>query len=142
MQGFNLERFLAAQAPVYAAALRELRAGEKESHWMWFIFPQFAGLGRSAMARHFGIGSQAEARAYLSHPVLGGRLVECTEAVVQHRDLTAKAIFGSVDAMKFRSSMTLFEHVATDPRLFAAAIDQFHQGERDAETLKLAERRG
>jgi uncharacterized protein (DUF1810 family) len=135
--GFNLERFLAAQAPVYDQALAELRAGRKESHWMWFIFPQLAGLGRSATARFFAIVSADEARAYLAHPLLGGRLAECVEATLGHGDRSADAIFGSVDAMKFRSSLTLFEAAAAEPQLFASALDLFYSGSRDPGTLKL-----
>src|SRR3954463_1298348 len=91
---FNLARFVEAQAPVYAGALAELGRGRKESHWMWFVFPQLAGLGHSEMARHYAVGSLVEARAYLGHAVLGPRLTECTEAILVHRDLTAEAIFG------------------------------------------------
>ncbi len=105
---FDLERFVAAQAGVYPAALAELRAGEKRSHWMWFVFPQIAGLGRSAMAAAYAIGSIEEARAYLAHPVLGPRYLECVEALLTHRGRSAEAIMGTVDAMKLRSSLTLF----------------------------------
>ncbi len=112
MTEFNLDRFVEAQAPVYAQALAELRSGRKQSHWMWFVFPQLRGLGRSATAQHYGISSAAEARSYLDHQLLGPRLIECTEAVLAHRDQQAEAIFGPVDAMKFRSSMTLFEALA------------------------------
>jgi uncharacterized protein (DUF1810 family) len=133
---FGLARFVEAQAPVYAAALAELKRGRKESHWMWFVFPQLAGLGRSAMAQYYAIGSLAEARAYLGHPLLGPRLIECTEAIIAHRDLTAEAIFGPVDAMKLRSSLTLFE-AAGAPEPFGAALHLFFGGVRDAATLGL-----
>ena len=104
---------------------------------MWFVFPQIAGLGFSTMARLYAIGSLAEARAYLDHPRLGARLREATEAVLGHGDTTAEAIFGPIDAMKFRSSMTLFEAAAEDPALFAAALDAFYGGQRDPATLRL-----
>ena len=133
---FDLDRFLDAQRPIYAQALAELDAGRKESHWMWFIFPQLKGLGRSATATHYGIVSAAEARAYLGHEILGLRLLECTRAVLTHRDQRAETIFGSVDAMKFRSSMTLFDAVAgTGP--FGDALAHFYAGARDEATLRL-----
>jgi uncharacterized protein (DUF1810 family) len=135
--GFDLERFVEAQERVYEQALAELLEGRKQSHWMWFVFPQLAGLGRSATAQYYGIGSSEEARAYLEHVVLGTRLLECTRAVCRHRQRSAEAIFGSVDAMKFRSSMTLFEAVGEDPALFTQALELFHGGERDQATLAL-----
>jgi uncharacterized protein (DUF1810 family) len=128
---------VAAQKPVYEQALAELRAGNKQSHWMWYIFPQLAGLGRSATAQYYGIRSADEADAYLKHERLGRRLVECTGAVSAHAQRSAEAIFGSVDAIKFRSSMTLFEAVAEAPEPFANALELFHGGERDPATLKL-----
>ncbi|HEY5713377.1 MAG TPA: DUF1810 domain-containing protein [Allosphingosinicella sp.] len=134
---FDLERFVAAQAPVYASALAELTRGRKESHWMWFVFPQIAGLGRSPTAIRYAIGSAAEARAYLAHPLLGPRLAACVEAVLAHPDSSAEAIFGPVDAVKLRSSMTLFEAVADVPDRFAAVIETFHNGERDPPTLAI-----
>ena len=133
----DLTRFIEAQEGVYGQALAELRQGRKESHWMWFVFPQIAGLGTSPTARLFAIASAQEARAYLAHPVLGERLRECTAAVLAHRERRAEAIFGPVDAMKLRSSMTLFEAVADDPAPFAGALVAFHDGERDAATLRL-----
>ena len=136
MAGFDLGRFVAAQAHVYAQALAELRRGRKESHWMWFVFPQVAGLGRSAMARRYAIASLDEARAYLSHPLLGPRLRECTEAVLAHRGRDPAALFGPVDAMKFRSSMTLFEAVAENGAPFAEALEAFYGGKRDSATLE------
>ena len=131
----SLDRFVGAQEEgVYARALAELRTGRKESHWMWFVFPQIAGLGRSETARFYAIASLDEARAYLAHPVLGPRLVEATETIVSASG-TAEAILGPVDALKLRSSMTLFEAVAEEPAPFRAALDRFG-GERDAETVR------
>lgn len=133
----SLGRFVVAQEPVYAQALSELRRGRKESHWMWFIFPQLGGLGRSPTARFYGIDGRNEATAYLRHPLLGPRLLECTEALLAHPKRSAEQIFGPVDAMKFRSSMTLFEAVAEEPRTFGAALDLFYEGARDQQTLRL-----
>ena len=137
MAGVNLERFVAAQEGVHGRALAELRGGRKESHWMWFVFPQIAGLGRSPTARFYAIASADEARAYLAHPLLGARLGECVEAVLAHSERAADAIFGPVDAIKLRSSMTLFEAVAARPKLFAQALEAFYDGERDRATLRL-----
>ena len=140
MAELKLDRFVEAQAPVYSQALAELRSGRKASHWMWFVFPQLAGLGRSAIARYYGISSAAEARSYLDHQLLGPRLVECTRTVLAHRDRQAEAIFGPIDAMKFRSSMTLFEAagtVAGDREAFALALQHFYGGRRDEATLRL-----
>jgi uncharacterized protein (DUF1810 family) len=137
MAGFDLDRFVAAQADIYDQALAELRAGRKQSHWMWFVFPQIAGLGRSPTAIFYAIASAAEARAYLAHPLLGTRIVECTQAVLAHRGASAEAIFGGIDAMKLGSSMTLFEEVADDPAPFAAVLDDFFDAERDPATLML-----
>ena len=134
--GRDLSRFLAAQRDVYPRALAELRAGAKRSHWMWFIFPQIAGLGRSDMARHYAIRDLDEARAYLTHPVLGPRLRECSAAVLSHAGArSAEAIFGGIDAIKLRSSMTLFEAAGGDG--FASIIQAFFAGVRDPETLRL-----
>ena len=130
-----LERFIEAQQGVYAQALRELRAGNKQSHWMWFIFPQLAVLGRSATARFYGISDLAEARDYLADAVLGPRLAECTEAVLGWAGrLTAQEILGRVDALKFASCMTLFE-AAGGNEIFGRALDVFCGGERDGQTL-------
>ena len=137
MGGFELARFVEVQAPVYGQALAELSQGRKESHWMWFVFPQLAGLGRSETARFYGIVGEGEARAYLDHPLLGPRLVECTAAVIAHRGRAAEAIFGAVDAMKFRSSMTLFEALAAEPAPFAEALKLFYGGASDEATLRL-----
>ena len=137
MSRFDLDRFVEAQQRVYPLALAELRRGAKESHWMWFVFPQIAGLGLSPTARYYAIGSADEARAYLAHPLLGPRLRECTEKVLAHRDKPAEAIFGAIDAMKFRSSMTLFEAAADGAGRFGEALEAFYGGERDPATLRL-----
>ncbi|PAL24273.1 DUF1810 domain-containing protein [Sphingopyxis sp. GW247-27LB] len=132
----SLDRFVEAQTLAYAIALAEIRRGAKRTHWMWFIFPQIAGLGRSATARHFAIRSIDEARAYLDHPVLGPRYDECVAAL---QDLTISdpvAVFGEVDALKLRSSLTLFESARPDS-LVAAAIDRWFGGKRDEITLRI-----
>jgi uncharacterized protein (DUF1810 family) len=133
----ELERFEDAQDDIYVQALAELRAGRKVSHWMWFVFPQIAGLGRSAMAQRYAIRDLAEARAYLAHPVLGARLREATEAIGVHAGMSAEAILGEIDAIKLRSSLTLFEAAAEGKARapFAAALDTFYHGARDPETL-------
>jgi uncharacterized protein (DUF1810 family) len=133
----DLARFIEAQEGIYGQALAELRHGRKQSHWMWFVFPQIAGLGTSPTARRYAIASADEARAFLAHPLLGARLRDCIGAILSHRERGAEAIFGAVDAMKLRSSMTLFEAVADDPAPFAAALAAFHGGERDPATLRL-----
>ncbi|HEV2815864.1 MAG TPA: DUF1810 domain-containing protein [Allosphingosinicella sp.] len=132
-----LERFVTAQEGVYPRALAELRQGRKQSHWMWFVFPQLAGLGRSETARFYAIQSAAEARAYLAHRLLGPRLVECAEALLAQEERRPEAILGPVDAIKLRSSMTLFEAVADDPAPFAAVLDAFFAAGRDPATLRL-----
>jgi uncharacterized protein (DUF1810 family) len=132
---FNLQRFVDAQAPVYAQVLAELRAGSKRSHWMWFVFPQIAGLGRSETARYFAIGSRDEAAAYLAHPILGTRLRECCRLTMSIEGRSAREIFGSPDDMKFRSSLTLFAKVAPQEAVFAAALQKFFNGEADELTL-------
>lgn len=136
----GLERFVEAQAAVYADALRELREGRKRSHWMWFIFPQLRGLGSSGMAVRYGIESLDEAGLYLAHPLLGPRLVECTATVNEARALSAERIFGPVDAIKLRSSMTLFELAGGGP-LFSLCLDRFFAAVRDRRTLDLIEAR-
>lgn len=130
----DLERFLAGQQPAYAAALTELRQGRKEGHWIWFVFPQLAGLGRSEMSRYYGIASLAEARAYLAHPVLGARLHECAAVVLASDGRTALEIFGSIDAMKVCSCMTLFHRAAPDDPMFAAVLDRYFGGLPDEAT--------
>ena len=126
----DLERFVQAQDEhrTYEQAVAELRRGRKTSHWMWFVFPQIAGLGRSPMAQAYAIAGLDEARAYLAHPVLGPRLVECAEIVASHQGLTAEQIFGGIDAMKLRSSMTLFAWADEDQPVFTAVLDQYFDG--------------
>lgn len=131
---FDLERFVEAQEGVYETALRELRAGRKTSHWIWFVFPQLVGLGRSEMSRFYGIESIDEARAYLEHPVLGPRLRECVSTVLATSGAAADEIFGSLDAMKVRSSMTLFHRAAPDDPLFVDILDRFYAGVADEAT--------
>jgi uncharacterized protein (DUF1810 family) len=131
---YDLDRFLVAQQPVYDAVLDELRRGRKTSHWMWFVFPQIAGLGYSAMAQRFAIASLDEARAYLAHAVLGARLRECAELVLATRGRTAEEIFGSTDALKLRSCMTLFHRAAPDEPVFARMLDRFYGGVADEAT--------
>jgi len=133
---FDLDRFVAAQEPVLDRAMAELRTGRKTSHWMWFVFPQIAGLGHSAMARRFAISGRAEAEAYLRHPVLGPRLRACTELVNRIAERTAYEIFGSPDDLKFRSSMTLFANVAPDDAAFAEALRKYFDGVPDPATLE------
>jgi uncharacterized protein (DUF1810 family) len=131
---FDLQRFVDAQRGSYDTALGELRAGSKRSHWMWFVFPQIAGLGRSETARHFAISGLDEARAYLAHPVLGPRLVECTQVLADLDSTDAVAVLGSVDAQKLRSSMTLFAHADPEQPLFRAVLDSYFGGAEDDET--------
>ncbi len=132
---FHLQRFLDAQAPVLEQVRAELHRGEKETHWMWFVFPQLAGLGRSDMARRYAISSRAEAQAYLAHPILGPRLMKCTRLVNAVQGRSLEAIFGPIDALKFRSSMTLFAAVAAAPSVFHDALQQYCGGQPDAVTL-------
>lgn len=136
---YRLQRFVDAQdrAGTYAQALAELRAGRKESHWMWFVFPQLAGLGRSPTARTYGVGSLTEARAYLDHPVLGPRLLESTHALLPHANCSAKKILGEIDAIKLRSSMTLFAHAAPNEPAFSEVLEQFYAGDADEATERL-----
>jgi uncharacterized protein (DUF1810 family) len=133
---YRLERFIRAQdsGGIYQRAVAELRAGRKASHWMWFVFPQIAGLGFSTMSREFAISSLAEAQAYLRHPVLGPRIVECARIVAGIEGKTAAEIFGSVDAMKLRSSMTLFSAAAPGERMFARVLAEYFGGEPDQTT--------
>ncbi len=132
----DLARFLAAQRTSFDRALAELKRGRKESHWMWYVFPQVAGLGHSPTAERYAIQSRAEAAAYLAHPVLGPRLRECAEAVLAVPDRSASQIFGYPDDLKLRSSATLFEAVSPPGSAFARLLDRFFQGERDQETLR------
>ena len=132
---FDLQRFVDAQAPVYERVITELREGRKRSHWMWFVFPQIAGLGSSPMAQRYAISSRAEAAAYLAHPVLGPRLIECTRLVTATEGRSIHDIFGSPDDMKFHSSMTLFAEAAPGEEDFRAALDKYFGGESDPATL-------
>ena len=134
VMAFDLERFVAAQGHAYAGALRELRAGRKTGHWIWFVFPQLAGLGRSAMSQQYAIRSLDEATAYLAHPVLGPRLHECAEALLAVTGRSADEILGGIDAVKVRSSMTLFHRAAPADPLFLAVLDRFYDGRPDAAT--------
>ncbi|MES2948264.1 MAG: DUF1810 domain-containing protein [Pseudomonadota bacterium] len=133
----GLERFVEAQASVYHTVVAELAMGHKETHWMWFIFPQLKELGKSAMAKRFGITSADEARAYLAHPLLGSRLVECTKLLLAQRNANAFEIFGSPDNLKLRSCMTLFSVAVPEESAFKQALDVFFAGKADEATLKL-----
>lgn len=137
---FDLARFLEAQADTYAQAVSELRSGRKRSHWMWYIFPQFDGLGASAVSQLYAIKSLSEAQEYLRHPVLGTRLNECTKIVNGLQGCSARQIFGTPDDMKFRSSMTLFELASEQGGEFTTAMAKYFSGERDAKTLELVRR--
>ncbi|MDL2354431.1 MAG: DUF1810 domain-containing protein [Pseudomonadota bacterium] len=132
---FNLERFVEAQAPVYASVVKELKAGHKSSHWMWFVFPQIAGLGHSAMAQKYAIASADEAAAYLAHRLLGARLRECSALVAAIDDQPIEHIFAPPDDRKFHSSMTLFAEVAPDEAIFHECLNQFFDGEPDQATI-------
>jgi uncharacterized protein (DUF1810 family) len=137
---FDLQRFVDAQGRVYDEVLGELRDGRKRSHWIWFVFPQLRGLGRSSTAQHYGIVSLAEAKAYLQHPVLAPRLRECAQLTAAIDGRTANEIFGSPDDLKVRSSMTLFARAADDPEMradFVAVLDKFYGGEEDPATISL-----
>ncbi|WP_066897594.1 DUF1810 domain-containing protein [Mycolicibacterium houstonense] len=134
---FDLQRFVDAQARVYPQVLAELRDGRKRSHWIWFVFPQLRGLGRSATADHYGIASTEEARGYLAHPTLGPRLRECARLVVEIDGRTAEEIFGRPDCMKVRSSMTLFAAAADDAADFQAVLDTLYDGRADPLTLEM-----
>lgn len=137
---FNLQRFIDAQAGVYEQALKEIEAGKKESHWMWFIYPQMYGLGESLESRKYGIRSLEEAQAYLADPILGQRLEEITSKLLDVKDKTAFEIFGRTDTTKLRSSMTLFEMVSPPDSVFAKVLEKYFAGIRDPETIKLARR--
>lgn len=134
---FDLERFVAAQRSDYARALAELHAGLKQTHWMWYIFPQVRGLGLSSMSQRYGIGSLAEAQAYLAHPILGPRLRECVAAVLAHEGTSAFSIFGSPDDSKLRSSATLFACASEGAAPFRQVLIQFFDGKEDETTLRL-----
>lgn len=134
---YDLERFVQAQEGVYQYALAELRHGEKRTHWMWFVFPQLAGLGRSSMARRYAIADLAEAEAYLRHPVLGARLIECAEAVLAVEGRSAREIMGSPDDVKLRSSATLFQRVSAPGSVFERLIEQYFDRRGDERTVEL-----
>jgi len=134
---YDLERFVAAQDPVYASVLTELRAGRKTGHWMWFVFPQIAGLGQSPTSRHFAIASLDEARAYLAHPVLGARLRESAKIVAGLSGVTPEAVFGGIDAVKLRSSMTLFHRAEPGVVVFREVLDAHFDGTPDPATDRL-----
>ena len=134
---YDLQRFVDAQAPVMTRVEAELRAGRKSSHWMWFVFPQLRGLGRSAMAERYGMASLDEARAYLAHPVLGMRLRECCGLALAVQGSSAQEIFGSPDDSKFRSSLTLFGRAAPQESVFADCLRRYYNGMEDPATLAL-----
>jgi uncharacterized protein (DUF1810 family) len=138
----DLNRFLDAQSEDYETALAEIRRGRKDSHWMWYVFPQFDGLGFSATSKRYAIKSLAEAGAYLAHPILGPRLIECTEAVLGIEGRTAAAIFGSPDDMKLRSCATLFAHVSPAGSVFHRLLDKYFGGVGDEKTIRLIGREG
>ncbi|AHL76318.1 calpastatin [Stutzerimonas stutzeri] len=136
----DLQRFVEAQATVYERALAELKAGLKQSHWMWFVFPQIAGLGHSDMARRYAISGAEEAKAYLEHSLLGPRLEECAQALLEHAGRPARRILGSPDDMKLHSSMTLFATVAPERTVFQAVLDAFYAARPDTATLSRLDR--
>ncbi len=139
---FDLERFVEAQSRVMDMVKAELRAGAKRGHWIWFVFPQLKGLGVSETSRFYGIASREEAAAYLKHPVLGPRLVECTRLVLgvkSRPNLTAEQIFGEIDSLKFRSSMTLYAEVTVKEAAFQEALEKYFDGEGDPATLEMLE---
>lgn len=134
---FNLGRFVREQERDYAQALGELRAGRKKTHWIWYVLPQMKGLGSSEMSEYFGITGPDEARAYLAHPVLGGRLVECVAAISAHADQQAATVLGSLDAIKYQSCLTLFASIAGHESVYARALQQHFAGKLDQRTLEL-----
>ncbi len=137
---YNLQRFIDAQARDYRAALAEIRAGRKRSHWMWYVFPQFHGLGFSSTTVHFSIKSADEARAYLDHPLLGSRLRECVDALLALDGCSAHQVFGSPDDLKLKSSMTLFARVSPEGSVFEGVIDRYYDGQQDQKTIELLDR--
>lgn len=136
-QAASLARFVRAQEQHYDEALRELKQGRKQTHWMWFVLPQLRGLGHSAMAHEYGIGGRQEALSYLAHPVLGPRLTACVEAMLSHRGTRPEEILGETDATKFRSCLTLFAAVSPEHNCFREALDAFYQGQPDGVTLRM-----
>ena len=137
MDTCTLDRFLAAQEHSFARALAEIGNGRKQTHWMWYIFPQLRGLGQSDMAYVYGIAGETEARAYLAHPVLSARLLQISEALLLHKDKSARQIFGDIDGLKLRSSMTLFALQSPPNSVFHQVLDAFFDGEKDAVTLNM-----
>lgn len=134
---FSLARFVDAQQHAFDTALAELRAGHKSGHWIWYVFPQIAGLGRSAMSERYSLSGVAEAAAYLAHPVLGDRLQTAIEAISAHRSVSAEAVLGKLDAMKFRSCLTLFQAAAPNEPIFSEALERFFAGRPDPKTLEI-----
>lgn len=138
MDPYNLNRFVEAQEPVYATALAEIRGGRKHTHWMWYIFPQLAGLGMSRTSQFYGIRSRREAEAYLAHPLLGARLVECMEVLLRLENPTAREVFGSPDDLKLKSCATLFDSVAAgESTAFDSVLAKYFQSARDERTVAL-----
>ena len=137
LENTSVERFLEAQNGMYECALSEIRAGEKRSHWMWYIFPQLRALGRSETAMFFGIEGSEEAKIYLSHPILSARLVECCEALLEHENGSVYDIFGDLDSMKLRSSMTLFAYISEGDSVFCRVLEAFYDGNPDFLTIEL-----
>lgn len=137
---YDLNRFIEAQEAVYDQALSELKNGRKRTHWMWFIFPQIAGLGSSPMSHRYSIGSADEARAYLAHPILGQRLIECSNAILAVENKSATEILGPPDDMKLKSCATLFETVSQSGSVFTQILEKFYAGERDSRTLSLIQK--
>ena len=134
---YNLQRFVDAQNSIFAQVRSELRNGDKRGHWMWFIFPQIRGLGSSELSKKFAVSSREEAEAYLKHPILGPRLKECVQLVTHVEGRSVDQIFGHPDNLKFRSSMTLFSHIASDKQIFENALQKYFKGEVDPRTLEL-----
>lgn len=137
MNSHSLERFVQAQEHDYAIALRELKQGRKQTHWIWYVLPQLRGLGHSALAHEYGLADRNEARQYFEHPLLGARLKECVAEILKHRALPIEQILGDIDALKFRSCLTLFVQVAPEEPMFAQALAAFYGGAADARTLAL-----
>ena len=137
----SLDRFLKAQERMYPVVLKEIKKGEKESHWMWYIFPQLRGLGKSQMAYTYGINGIEEAKAYLAHPVLSARLIEICEALLEHKGEDIEDILGDIDAIKLCSSMTLFAHISDNSSVFYQVLDYFYEGIIDNHTIKLINQR-
>ena len=137
---FGLTRFTRAQAGIYDRVLGELKSGQKRTHWMWYVFPQLDGLGRSKTAKHYAIKSIEEAQAYLNHPLLGSRLLECAEVVFATEGRSVSDIFGYPDDLKFKSSMTLFSCITNPDSMFVRVLDKYFQGEQDVKTLQLLEK--